>query len=204
MPPGARWTPPSSVRRKRAVRWRKSQAKLEQMTVRAPADGVLLTRAVEAGDVVTAGKTLLRFASDGPRRVLLDLDERDLGKVALGQTAAVLADAFPQQRAPAVVSRINASVDNARGTVEIELALTAAAEHLRSGMTVSAEILTRPAQATCCCWPPPCARRPRRPVGRRPRALVKISTDERDCRPVAGDGRPERRPAGDCAGAAAG
>ena len=79
-----------------------SQAKLEQMTVRAPADGVLLTRAVEAGDVVTAGKTLLRFASDGPRRVLLDLDERDLGKVALGQTAAVLADAFPQQRAQAV------------------------------------------------------------------------------------------------------
>lgn len=76
-----------------------SQAKLEQMTVRAPADGVLLTRAVEAGDVVTAGKTLLRFASDGPRRVLLDLDERDLGKVALGQTAAVLADAFPQLRA---------------------------------------------------------------------------------------------------------
>lgn len=66
-----------------------SQAKLEQMTVRAPADGVLLTRAVEAGDVVTAGKTLLRFASDGPRRVLLDLDERDLGKVALGQTTAV-------------------------------------------------------------------------------------------------------------------
>jgi HlyD family secretion protein len=121
-----------------------SQAKLEQMTVRAPADGVLLTRDVEAGDVVTAGKTLLRFASDGPRRVLLDLDERDLGKVALGQTAAVLADAFPQLRAPAVVSRINASVDNARGTVEIELALTAAAEHLRSGMTVSAEILTRP------------------------------------------------------------
>ena len=54
-----------------------------------------------------------RFASDGPRRVLLDLDERDLGKVALGQTAAVLADAFPQLRAPAVVNRINASVDNA-------------------------------------------------------------------------------------------
>lgn len=125
-----------------------SQAKLEQMTVRAPADGVLLTRDVEAGDVVTAGKTLLRFASDGPRRVLLDLDERDLGKVAVGQTSAVLADAFPARRAPAVVSRINASVDNARGTVEVELALTAAADHLRSGMTVSAEILTHPAQAT--------------------------------------------------------
>lgn len=156
-----------------------SQAKLEQMTVRAPADGVLLTRAVEAGDVVTAGKTLLRFASDGPRRVLLDLDERDLGKVALGQTAAVLADAFPQLRAPAVVSRINASVDNARGTVEIELALTAAAEHLRSGMTVSAEILTRPAQATLL-LPATAVREGRAALLEDGRVRwVKISTDER-------------------------
>ena len=156
-----------------------SQAKLEQMTVRAPADGVLLTRAVEAGDVVTAGKTLLRFASDGPRRVLLDLDERDLGKVALGQTAAVLADAFPQLRAPAVVSRINASVDNARGTVEIELALTAAAEHLRSGMTVSAEILTRPAQATLL-LPATAVREGRAALLEDGRVRwVKVSTDER-------------------------
>ncbi len=158
-----------------------SQAKLEQMTVRAPADGVLLTRAVEAGDVVTAGKTLLRFASDGPRRVLLDLDERDLGlgKVALRQTAAVLADAFPQLRAPAVVSRINASVDNARGTVEIELALTAAAEHLRSGMTVSAEILTRPAQATLL-LPATAVREGRAALLEDGRVRwVKISTDER-------------------------
>ena len=156
-----------------------SQAKLEQMTVRAPADGVLLTRDVEAGDVVTAGKTLLRFASDGPRRVLLDLDERDLGKVALGQTAAVLADAFPQLRAPAVVSRINASVDNARGTVEIELALTAAAEHLRSGMTVSAEILTRPAQATLL-LPATAVREGRAALLEDGRVRwVKISTDER-------------------------
>ena len=156
-----------------------SQAKLEQMTVRAPADGVLLTRDVEAGDVVTAGKTLLRFASDGPRRVLLDLDERDLGKVALGQTAAVLADAFPQQRAPAVVSRINASVDNARGTVEIELALTAAAEYLRSGMTVSAEILTRPAQATLL-LPATAVREGRAALLEDGRVhWVKISTDER-------------------------
>lgn len=119
-----------------------SVARLAQMTLRAPADGVLLTRDVEAGDVVSAGKTLLRFAADGPLRVLLDLDERDLGKLAVGQRAAVLADAFPEQRAPATVTRIGASVDIARGTVEVELALTQPAPFLRSGMTVSAEIAT--------------------------------------------------------------
>lgn len=119
-----------------------SVARLAQMTLRAPANGVLLRRDVEAGDVVTAGKTLLRFAADGPLRILLDLDERDLGKLAVGQTAAVLADAFAEQRAPATVTRIGASVDTARGTVEVELALTQPAPYLRSGMTVSAEIVT--------------------------------------------------------------
>ena len=119
-----------------------SVARLAQMTLRAPANGVLLSRDVEAGDVVTAGKTLLRFAADGPLRILLDLDERDLGKLAVGQTAAVLADAFAEQRAPATVTRIGASVDTARGTVEVELALTQPAPYLRSGMTVSAEIVT--------------------------------------------------------------
>ena len=119
-----------------------SVARLAQMTLRAPPNGVLLSRDVEAGDVVTAGKTLLLFPADGPRRILLDLDDRDLGKLAVGQTAAVLADAFAEQRAPATVTRIGASVDTARGTVEVELALTQPAPYLRSGMTVSAEIVT--------------------------------------------------------------
>ncbi|WP_231960234.1 efflux RND transporter periplasmic adaptor subunit [Tepidimonas fonticaldi] len=62
------------------------------------ADGVLLARLVEVGDGVTPGKALLRFAVAGTPRILLDLDERDLGALAVGQPAAVRADAWPDQR----------------------------------------------------------------------------------------------------------
>lgn len=119
-----------------------ARARRDQATVRAPADGVLLARMVEVGDGVTPGKALLRLAVAGAPRILLDLDERDLGALAVGQPAAVRADAWPDWRIPARVQRIAAQVDSARGTVEVELAPAADATRLLPGMTVSAEIIT--------------------------------------------------------------
>ncbi len=118
------------------------RARLAQSELRAPADGVLLRREVEAGDVLTAGKAALLFASAGPPRVLLDLDERDAGRLAVGQPAAVLADAFARQPLAARVSRVAAQVEQSSGTLEVELQLTQPATFLKSGMTVSAEIRT--------------------------------------------------------------
>ncbi|MFC3533502.1 efflux RND transporter periplasmic adaptor subunit [Vogesella facilis] len=122
------------------------QARLGQSELRAPSDGVLLRREVEAGDVLTAGKAALLFASAGRQRVLLELDERDVGHLAVGQPAAVLADAFARQPVAARVSRVAAQVDQNSGTLEVELQLTQPAPFLKSGMTVSAEIRTGLAQ----------------------------------------------------------
>lgn len=125
---------------------RQARARRDQATVRAPADGVLLTRLVEVGDGVTPGKPLVRLALAGPPRILLDLDERDLGTLAVGQPAAVRADAWPDWRIPARVQRIAARVDSDRGTVEVELAPTVDATRLLPGMTVSAQIITAAAR----------------------------------------------------------
>ena len=120
-----------------------ARARLGQATVRAPADGMVLARLVEVGDGVTPGKALVRLALAGAPRIVLDLDERDLSQLAEGQVAAVRVDAWPDARLPARVQRIAAQVDNARGTVQVELALTEAPPvRLLPGMTVSAEIIT--------------------------------------------------------------
>ncbi|MCX7693882.1 efflux RND transporter periplasmic adaptor subunit [Tepidimonas taiwanensis] len=122
-----------------------ARARRQQVAVRAPAEGVVLTRLVEVGDAVTAGKAVARFAWAGPARVLLDLDERDVARVAVGQTAAVRADAWPDAPLAARVQRIDTQVDGVRGTVEVELALADAAAggvRLLPGMTVSAEVVT--------------------------------------------------------------
>jgi HlyD family secretion protein len=120
-----------------------ARARLRQASVRAPTGGVVLARLVEVGDGVTPGKPLLRLALSGPPRIVLDLDERDVSQLAEGQPAAIRADAWPDVRLRARVQRIAAQVDSARGTVQVELALTEPPPvRLLPGMTVSAEIVT--------------------------------------------------------------
>ncbi|WP_231895353.1 efflux RND transporter periplasmic adaptor subunit [Vogesella sp. LIG4] len=127
---------------------RQNQVRLGQSDLRAPVDGTVLRRDVEVGDVITAGKEALLFGSAGRQRVLLDLDERDVGQLAVGQQAAVLADAFAQRPVAARVSRVSPRVDQDSGTVEVELQLLQPAAFLKSGMTVSAEIRTSAARQT--------------------------------------------------------
>ncbi|HJV06286.1 MAG TPA: efflux RND transporter periplasmic adaptor subunit [Chromobacteriaceae bacterium] len=119
-----------------------TDVRLSQLTVRAPADGVLVKRNVEAGALVTAGSAALTFAPAGQTEVLLDMDERYLARLALGQPARVAADAYPQAPFEAKVVRIAPLVNRERGTVEVRLQPAGALPAgLRQDMTVSAEII---------------------------------------------------------------
>ena len=66
------------------------QARLGQLDVRAPASGLVLARAVEAGQVVGAGgNALFRIAADGVLEMRAAVAEQDMARLAVGQAAAV-------------------------------------------------------------------------------------------------------------------
>ena len=67
-------------------------SRLGYATITAPRDGVLITRSVERGTVVQPGKALLVLAPDGDPQLVLQIDERNLGSIALGQNAVASAD----------------------------------------------------------------------------------------------------------------
>jgi HlyD family secretion protein len=117
-----------------------AETRLGQMTIRAPAAGVLIGRHVEAGDIVQTGQTLLQLAVDGPTQLTIDPDEKNLSAIALGQAALASADAFPAQTFPATVSFIGAAVDPQRGTIEVRLTVASPPPFLRPDMTVSVEL----------------------------------------------------------------
>ncbi len=81
-----------------------AESRLAYATISAPRDGVLITRAVERGSVVQPGKALLVLAPAGEVQLVLQIDERNLGKISLGQKAQASADAYPDQRFGAVIS----------------------------------------------------------------------------------------------------
>ena len=132
-----------------------ARAKLAYTLIQAPVAGTLIARDVERGDVVQPGKVLLVLSPSGETQLLLQIDERNLGRLKLGQKALASADAYPGQRFGAELVYINPGVDAQRGTVEVRLTVPQPPDYLRQDMTVSVDIevgripgaLVLPAQA---------------------------------------------------------
>ncbi|MEO8318755.1 MAG: efflux RND transporter periplasmic adaptor subunit [Bradyrhizobium sp.] len=117
-----------------------AESRLGYTTIAAPRDGVLITRNVERGAVVQPGKALLVLAPTGELQLVLQIDERNLGKIALGQNALASADAYSDRRFAAVVSYINPGIDISRASVEVKLTVADPPDYLRQDMTVSVDI----------------------------------------------------------------
>ena len=67
-----------------------SEARLGRMDIRAPADGLVLTRTAEAGQSATpGGPPLFRLGRDGAVEMRGQVSEQDLPQLALGQAAEV-------------------------------------------------------------------------------------------------------------------
>jgi HlyD family secretion protein len=119
-----------------------ARARLAYTTIAASADGTLIARDVEQGDVVQPGKLLMVLSPAGETQLVLQIDERNLGRLKLGQKALASADAYPGERFGAELAFINPGVDAQRGTVEVKLNVPQPPEYLRDDMTVSVDIET--------------------------------------------------------------
>jgi HlyD family secretion protein len=117
-----------------------AEAQLQHARIESPVDGVVLARYIEPGDSVIAGTKLLLISRTGQTRLVIEPDERNLARLALGQPALASAEAFPDQRFAAEVQYIAPSVDPQRGTIEVHLAVAEPPAYLRPHMTVSVEV----------------------------------------------------------------
>lgn len=117
-----------------------AEAKLAQTVIRAPVDGVLIAREVEAGDVVQPGRELMVLAPAGETQIDVRIDEKNLAQLAIGQRALASADAFPADRFTAVLFYINPGVDSLCGSVDMKLRVPDPPAYLRQDMTVSVDV----------------------------------------------------------------
>ena len=125
-----------------------AKARLSYTVIKAPSDGVLIARDVERGDVVAPGKTLMVLSPNAETQLLINVDEKNLSQLSLGQSAVASADAFPNRRFAARVAYINPGVDATTATVEVKLIVPSPPAYLRQDMTVSVDILTATRQHT--------------------------------------------------------
>jgi HlyD family secretion protein len=117
-----------------------ANVRLEQTVIRAPADGVLIAREVEAGAVAQQGRELMVLAPVGETQIVVQIDEKNLGQLKLGQKALASADAYAEERFAAELFYINPGIDPLRGSVEVKLRVPDPPAYLRQDMTVSVDI----------------------------------------------------------------
>ena len=108
--------------------------------IKTPIAGTLISRDVETGDVVQAGKALMTLSPSGTTQLVVQINEKNLPLLVLGQLARASADAYPTLNFSAAISYINPSVDLQRGSVEIKLNVPEPPAYLRQDMTVSVDI----------------------------------------------------------------
>jgi HlyD family secretion protein len=119
---------------------------LGKAAIRAPSDGVVLTRNVDPGNAVAASLqavTLFTIAEDlGRLKLQVNVDEADVGQVTLGKPASFTVAAWPGRQFPATITRVafgSTTTDNVV-TYPTQMDVVNADLSLRPGMTATASI----------------------------------------------------------------
>ena len=119
-----------------------AQSRLGYTVITAPRDGVLISRNVERGNIVQPSSVLMMLSPSGDTQLVVQIDEKNLGSIALGQKALASTDAFPKETFPAEVLYINPGIDLQKASVEVKLRVPDPPAYLRQDMTVSVDIET--------------------------------------------------------------
>lgn len=119
-----------------------AQSRLSYARITAPVAGTVLTRAVEPGHTAQPGKVLMTLSPSGDTELIVQIDEKNLRLLKLGQKALASADAYPDRRFAAEINFISPAVDPLRGSVETRLRVPEPPDYLRQEMTVSIDIET--------------------------------------------------------------
>lgn len=101
-----------------------SEVAVDQTRIRAPFDGVVLTKAANVGDIVTpfsnaadSKGAVVTMADMSTLEVEADVSESNLAKIKAGQPCEIALDAFPDLRLRGEVSRLVPTVDRAKASV---------------------------------------------------------------------------------------
>ncbi len=95
-------------------------ARIAQLTLVAPADGVVTTRSIAVGETATPGVPLLTIADLRTLKLIVYIPETQIGRVRLGAPVAVTVDAYPQRRFEGEVVRIGREAEFTPRNVQTE------------------------------------------------------------------------------------
>lgn len=117
------------------------RARLDQLTLRAGIDGIVLRREVEPGDLAMPGRALLELGDPARARVTATVDERDIARIRPGQRALLSTDALPERMIEGRVLDITPAGDPLQRAFRVRIGFDQPID-LPFGLTLEVNIVT--------------------------------------------------------------
>ena len=127
----------------------RAEERLSESVVRAPIDGIILQKYVEEGQIIASGVSnvsggtpIVDIAGMSSVYIESGIDEIDIGKIQVGQTAMVIAEAYPQIKFNGRIVRIapEAKIEQNVTLFDVIVEVQNTDGKLRSGMNTNMEI----------------------------------------------------------------
>jgi HlyD family secretion protein len=129
---------------------RNAQVSVDYTVIRAPFDGVILSKSANVGDLVTpfsnaadSKGAVVSMADMSTLEVEADVAESSLSKIVVGQPAEILLDALPDSRFRGRISRIVPTVDRAKATVMTKVKFDAIDPRILPEMSAKVSFLSQ-------------------------------------------------------------
>jgi HlyD family secretion protein len=125
---------------------KQAQVDLERTIIRAPVNGIVILRNVDAGQTVAASlqaPVLFTIAQDlRDMQVEAAIDEADVGRLRVGMPASFAVDAFPRRNFTGEIRQIRKSPQNVQNVVSYTVVISAANPDLAllPGMTANVRV----------------------------------------------------------------
>jgi RND family efflux transporter MFP subunit len=149
---------------------RQADVAVEQTLIRAPFDGIVLTKNANVGDIITPFSSaaeskgaVANMADMETLEVEADVSESSIGKIKVGMPTEIQLDAYPELRLLGEVSRVVPTVDRSKATLLVKVTFKERDARVLPDMSAKVAFLSRP--------PAPEERKPVTVL--RPEAIVK-------------------------------
>ena len=133
---------------------RQAGVALEQTLIRAPFDGVVLTKNANVGDIITPFSSaaeskgaVVNMADMETLEVEADVSEASISKITVGMPTEIQLDAYPTVRLLGEVSRIVPTVDRAKATLLVKVAFKEKDARVLPDMSAKVAFLARAPEA---------------------------------------------------------
>ncbi len=125
----------------------KAEAQARYMKLFAPADGVVIRRDGEIGQMIPANQPLFWLTSGNTLRITAEIDEEDIPMVQIGQQVLIRADAFPGKTFHGEVKSITPKGDPVGRSYRVRIEFSTETP-LQIGMTAEVNIVVRESESS--------------------------------------------------------